>query len=187
MNVYPLEGELLFKVKKNKLELLACMNGVQRCMHDRVGNVHLFWLESKLQKELSHINYQEELIRFQRSRVKWLMDGDRHTRYYHLKVVTRKRKNHIVMLQGDNGEWVENSDDVKMVVNGYFQNIFLKDNNVASWFQMSHTYPAINTHKLHGLDEVAGDDEVKQVVFWGCGKCLDQMVYMLPSINRRGT
>lgn len=44
------------KVKKKKRELLARLIGIQRCMHDTRRNVHLIWLEYKLQKELSHIN-----------------------------------------------------------------------------------------------------------------------------------
>ncbi|MCI12397.1 protein binding protein, partial [Trifolium medium] len=42
-------------------------------------------LETKLQCELHDIMKKEELMWFQRSRAKWLSDGDRNTRYYHVK------------------------------------------------------------------------------------------------------
>jgi len=42
---------------------------------------------------------------FQRSREKWLISGGRNTRYYHLKVVNRKRKNKVSLLRKDQGDW----------------------------------------------------------------------------------
>ncbi|KAI5437485.1 hypothetical protein KIW84_023555 [Lathyrus oleraceus] len=38
---------------------------------------------------------------FQRSRVKWLADGDCNIKYYHLETINRRKKNVIVMLKED--------------------------------------------------------------------------------------
>ena len=34
---------------------------------------------------------QEEIVWFQKSRTKWIQDGDR-TKYYHLKAINRKKR-----------------------------------------------------------------------------------------------
>ena len=64
-------------------------------------------LEMKLQNEMSEILEQEELLWFQRSRAKWLIDGDRNTKYYYIKTMQHKRRNTIVMIKYDEGQWVD--------------------------------------------------------------------------------
>lgn len=68
-------------VKRKKRELLARLAGIQNKIHVGRERAYLRKLEKKLQEELNLINYQEELLWFQRSRAKWLADGDRNTRY----------------------------------------------------------------------------------------------------------
>lgn len=46
----------------------------------------LKYLETQLQKELDSILLEEEIDSFQKSRTKWITQGDRNTRYYHTKV-----------------------------------------------------------------------------------------------------
>jgi hypothetical protein len=70
-------------------------------------------LENKLQQELDTILKKEELMWFQRSRVHWLKDGDRNTKYYQMKAVTRRRKNNVLMLKGENGQWVDNVNQIR--------------------------------------------------------------------------
>lgn len=56
-------------------------------------------LELRLHDELNNILKKEELMWFQRSMAKWLVDGNTNTKYYHLKTITRRKKNVIVMLK----------------------------------------------------------------------------------------
>lgn len=48
-------------------------------------NTYLHNLERDLQAELHEILYHEELMWFQRSRTKSMLDGDRNTKYYQIK------------------------------------------------------------------------------------------------------
>jgi hypothetical protein len=74
-------------VIERKKELMARIGGIQKSMYTG-GNLRwLRGLEKKLQSELAEILKKEEIMWFQRSRAKWLMDGDRNTRYYHLKTI----------------------------------------------------------------------------------------------------
>ncbi|GAU28913.1 hypothetical protein TSUD_59250 [Trifolium subterraneum] len=105
------------KVNIKKREILARIGVIQRKVQGERNNIFLVQLEAKLQKELAHILKVEELMWYQRSRARWLVDGDRNTRYYHLKTITRRRHNKISMLRDMNGGWVEEVDVLKQMAN----------------------------------------------------------------------
>jgi len=51
---------------------------------------------------LDLVLHHEELAWFQKSCKKWLQDGDRNTRYYHLKTISKNKKA-IQMLHNEEG------------------------------------------------------------------------------------
>ncbi|PNX69377.1 hypothetical protein L195_g056686 [Trifolium pratense] len=99
----------LDQVLRQKKLIMARLAGVQNRIYNGYNNGGLRNLEYKLQKQLHDILKKEELMWFQRSRAKWLTDGDRNTRYYHVKTVNRRRQNNIVMLRDANGTWIDNA------------------------------------------------------------------------------
>jgi hypothetical protein len=50
---------------------------------------------------------QEEIHWLQRSRVNWLSQGDKNTRFFHQFASARRKKNMIKRLKDDSKEWVE--------------------------------------------------------------------------------
>lgn len=66
----------------------------------------------------------EELEWFQRSRAQWMKDNDRNTRYYHLKTLNSRRKNKILMLKDQNGDWVEDEHTLRTMVNSFYHHFF---------------------------------------------------------------
>jgi hypothetical protein len=100
-NVKRWKFQTLDQILNTKKKLMARINGVHRCIQNRQNSGGLRRLENKLQIELSETLKKEELMWYQRSRAKRLKDGDRNTRYYHLKTVNR-RKNNAFFLKGQN-------------------------------------------------------------------------------------
>ncbi|MCH79474.1 hypothetical protein A2U01_0000223 [Trifolium medium] len=132
---------------------MARLEGIQSRLYS--GHYHggLRNLEAKVQEELILILKKEELMWFQRSRAKWLADGDRNTRYYHLKTVSRRRRNNVVMLRDDQGVWIEESEQVHDLVNN------------EDWFQTDITYPVLENEDIAMLAASITQDEVKHAVF----------------------
>lgn len=101
--------------------------GIQTVFHNCRGYEKLRRLEQNIQQGLAKILHQEELAWFERSRAKWFTDGDRNTRYYHVKAFQRKRKNKILMIRGDGGEWTEDAWKIKNKFKDNFHTLFTSD------------------------------------------------------------
>ncbi|CAL5097923.1 unnamed protein product [Urochloa decumbens] len=56
-------------------------------------------------REMNELLYREEMLWLQRSRVDWLREGDRNTKFFHQKATWRKRRNQISKLKDEDGNW----------------------------------------------------------------------------------
>jgi hypothetical protein len=153
------------KVNNKKREILARLGGIQRKLQGGRSNRFLVHLESELQKELAHTLKAEELMWFQRSRARWLVNGDRNTRYYHLKTITRRRQNRIVMLRNLEGDWVEDEETLKQMANDFYQNLFTNNADVVQWQQTVLTYPSLSEAEVQQIRCDIEDEEIRKAVF----------------------
>ncbi|MCI11530.1 RNA-directed DNA polymerase (Reverse transcriptase) [Trifolium medium] len=60
---------------------------------------------------------------FQRSRVKWMKEGDANTRYFHSCINARKRSNNLLALRTPHG-WVEGPAAIREATTVFFKNHF---------------------------------------------------------------
>uniref|UniRef100_A0A0D2ZZR1 Uncharacterized protein n=2 Tax=Brassica oleracea TaxID=3712 RepID=A0A0D2ZZR1_BRAOL len=67
---------------------------------------------------------EEELYWKQKSRVLWLQEGDRNTKFFHAVTKQRRGRNRIIKLRNPIGGWVEDDEGVERVETTYFQNLF---------------------------------------------------------------
>ncbi|KAK8271243.1 hypothetical protein V6Z11_D11G248900 [Gossypium hirsutum] len=66
----------------------------------------------------------EEKYWAQRAYNQWLREGDRNTRYFHVRVTGRKKKNPIDKLKDVNGVWYEDKNEICHIAWSYFHNPF---------------------------------------------------------------
>lgn len=67
---------------------------------------------------------REETYWHQRSRVKWLNEGDRNTTYFHHSTIARRRQNRILRIQGNNGQWYSGQNATRRVIEEHFKDLF---------------------------------------------------------------
>jgi hypothetical protein len=80
-----------------------------------------------IEKEMDELLYREEIMWMQRSRIAWLREGDRNTKFFHSKAVWRARKNKIKRLQVDDGNWQTEQGSMGRMATAYFKNLFTAD------------------------------------------------------------
>ena len=79
---------------------------------------------NNVRKEINDLLDSEETMWHQRSRVQWMMLGDRNTRYFHSKASDRKRKNAISRIMDENGNWHETKEGIANVAVSYFEKLY---------------------------------------------------------------
>ena len=93
---------------------------------------------NKLKKEINELLDGEEVWWQQRSRVQWLGEGDRNTKYFHNHASERRRKNTISGLWNENGIWCESKESVAATAISYFKNIYTTTNPTRIGDVVSH-------------------------------------------------
>jgi len=74
--------------------------------------------------ELDELLHREEIMWRQRSRVSWLKEGDKNTKYFHKKASWRQSKNRIKRIRGLNGNWTDDPEEIKSHTNDFFRNLY---------------------------------------------------------------
>ncbi|PWA52122.1 hypothetical protein CTI12_AA457560 [Artemisia annua] len=83
------------------------------------------WLEQQqLREGIKELLTREELMWKQRSRIQWLSEGDKNTRFFHSRASNRRKRNSILRLKDQDGRWIDNEEDVRSLVARYFSDLF---------------------------------------------------------------
>nr|XP_023896924.1 uncharacterized protein LOC112008814 [Quercus suber] len=96
-------------VKKKRI--MARLHGIQKAMALR-PSAQLVELEKVLQQELDSILNQERDIWALKSRVNWLVNGERNTSFFHVTTLVRRKRNRINAIKNTVGEWVFEEEDI---------------------------------------------------------------------------
>ena len=81
---------------------------------------HIFELRTCIEE----LKNREECTWKQRSRTKWLKEGDKNTRNFHYRANKRNKRNYIVGLEDDTGIWWEDEGRMGRLIKGYFNSLF---------------------------------------------------------------
>ncbi|XP_021771837.1 uncharacterized protein LOC110735976 [Chenopodium quinoa] len=77
-----------------------------------------------IEKQLEDLFDKKEAYWYLRSRVSEIKDGDRNTKYFHHKAFKRGSKNEIKGLYNAEGNWKEELEDIKKIVEQFYRTLF---------------------------------------------------------------
>ncbi|XP_034211169.1 uncharacterized protein LOC117624139 [Prunus dulcis] len=151
-------------LKQRKARLLARLIGIQRVLCHR-PNRFLTHLEESLSNEYNIILDQEALFWQQKSRVKWLQEGDRNTKFFHISTIVRRRRNKIEKLMNNVGVWVEEAIELKDLAVDYFMGLFCANQPDNANLPMPKLFPSLREDELNPLVASIDINEVKESLF----------------------
>ena len=79
---------------------------------------------NNLRREINDLLDSEEIMWQQRAKVQWLGLGDRNTKYFHSKASERKKKNTILGLVDEEGNWCNSKEDIADIAVSYFEKMY---------------------------------------------------------------
>ncbi|KAB2626048.1 hypothetical protein D8674_017708 [Pyrus ussuriensis x Pyrus communis] len=115
----------------------------------------------EISRRIDELRLQEESYWCQRSRVKWLREGDANTQFFHSSTLQRRRRNKIVKLRDENGSWVESPSQVRQLVDNHFTSVFSSagDRNWGSLLDCIN--PSVSPEMNEALIAPVTEEEIK--------------------------
>ncbi|KAK9929513.1 hypothetical protein M0R45_026609 [Rubus argutus] len=141
--------------------LLARIGGIQKCS-DLHENRFLMQLEATLIKEYETIKDQENLFWRQKSKDKWLHDGDKNTKYFHLTTLVRRKRNKIECLFDSHGHWYDDSTNMMNIAVNFFSNLFSHNSLEDSMFNIPRFFPRMEPADIEKICAPVSMLEVKK-------------------------
>ncbi|CAJ2637409.1 uncharacterized protein LOC123885966 [Trifolium pratense] len=133
----------------------------------RVWNREVFGiLNLNIENTVKELNETEALTDFDgKSQKKWVREGDSNSRFFHARIKSRRRRNHLEVLRRGE-EWIQGVENMKMEAKNYFERNFIED-----W----HNRPFVHGIDFNELTAEDNDflpkpfveDDVREVV-WNC-------------------
>ncbi|XP_013607959.1 PREDICTED: uncharacterized protein LOC106314671 [Brassica oleracea var. oleracea] len=124
------------------------------------------WLDNEeLRQELSDALKAEELFWKQKSRVFWLREGDRNTKFFHALTKQRRSRNKITQLLDVNGNIVEDEEGLVAIATSYFRKIFESSNPDDIEDALSQVPASITGAMNDNLTALVSEWEIKLALF----------------------
>lgn len=121
--------------------------------------------ELKIVDDLVELYHKEEILWRQRSRVECLIEGDKNTKYFHLRATMIRRKNLVASLQAENGDLITNISDLERMITDFYWKLY-KSEGVTNMNIVLDAIPVRVTEEMNlMLTAEYTKEEVKTALF----------------------
>lgn len=127
--------------------------------------------EMKLQERYNDTLARIEMFWLQRSRLRWNVEGDANTAFFHATTRSRRRRNAITMIQIDDDRWIVEEKQVRtLFINHYKQIYSCGDNSQHRGLTdldplTIAALPRVQEGPAEALQRVPSDEEIRLAVF----------------------
>lgn len=115
--------------------------------------------------QLDELLYREEMMWLQRSRLTWLKEGERNTKYLHRRAVWRARRNLIQRLRKDDGSWCSVPTDMERMAASYFKEVYTKDPTLTPEVVLDCINTKVTDVMNESLDAPFTEKEISDALF----------------------
>ena len=150
-NLFQRKNRVLARLKSIQVSLAAS------------PNTRLINLEKMLRSEFAKVAKLEEEFWAMKSRILWLVEGDRNTSFYHTAALVHRRRNRIVCMQDRMGNWIDGNREISEFIREGFLDLFtsgLTVSTLAEW-KPPCWYTRINEVDAVNIDRLVTDAKIK--------------------------
>jgi hypothetical protein len=155
-------GRNTFGHVRKELKVLKGVLAALRGEPDRVGPDHR---ELKIVERIVELHHREETMWKQRSRVQWLSEGDRNTRFFHMRACKRKKRNRISRLRRPDGTVTEDHSELCQLARGFYDNLYTSEPISGVAEVLESVQPTVTQAMNTQLLMPFGEGEVKSALF----------------------
>lgn len=109
---------------RNNLEKIRSLKTQLGEIQGKPYSVENFQRENQIREELELTLLREEMYQHQRSRLNWIMYGDKNTAFFHATVIQRRQRNQLTKLKNNEGVWLSEEHDINEHLFEYFSKLF---------------------------------------------------------------
>jgi predicted metal-dependent hydrolase len=123
--------------------------------------------EEKVNQQLEARKGQEEILWKHKSRIEWLKEGDRNTKFFHRTTIHRRHTNRTTQLTSTNGEPIHSHEDLEKTLIDYYKDLLtepLPDRYEAIAKVMQHVPSLVTLEKNSTLLQPIAIEEVDQAL-----------------------
>ena len=107
-------------VRRQLIDKRKCfLQAKQQAMHGGSNNQ-----VRGLKKEINELLVKENLMWRQQEKTLWLVDGDKNSRYFHIRATQRHRKNKILGVKDSSGAWLNQLEGIAEAFTNFYQQLF---------------------------------------------------------------
>lgn len=108
----------------------------------------------------------EEILWKQRSREKWVLEGDRNMCFFHSVASQRWLNNAIHMVLDEAGNEIHDQNGIVDVFDRYFKGLFSTSNPSSIQSVVSYCNSRLSSNQVHFLETIYMDEEVNRAIFY---------------------
>eukprot|EP00253_Pinus_taeda_P006105 PITA_06105 len=115
-------------IQESKKKLEQQMKALQQtfilegCTEEQIQQEQTLW------NQIEERQKQEEILWRQKSRISWLKEGEKNTKFFHRSTIQRRMHNKITFVENQQGERVEDHEGMEKEFTGYFRDILQEPN-----------------------------------------------------------
>ncbi|KAM0955247.1 hypothetical protein EV1_023409 [Malus domestica] len=117
------------------------------------------------EKELRAAHKEEKRFWRTKSRVQWLNEGDKNTKFFHAQTMKRRRYNQIRGVEDADGIWREDQNEVASIAVGYFSNLFKSGQPCQLEHIVNCVEPRVSLTDNQMLSGLITDYEIQEAAF----------------------
>ena len=102
---------------------------------------------------------------YQRSRYRWINEGDKNTKFYHSKTIKRRRRNKILMLRDFGGRWMENDKEIENTMLHFYKSLFMEESQNKNRMATISSFPVLEEDMVNRFGLDINLDGIKHAIF----------------------